>query len=53
MIIEALNRAPFFVYFLKIKSKSSRRFYSSREFISIEASTIKSLASSIADSRVY
>ena len=52
MIIEALNKAPFFVYSLKIKSKSSRRFCSSREFVSVEASTIKSLASSIADSGV-
>ena len=53
MIVEALNRAPFSVYSLKIESKSSRRFCSSREFVSVEASTIKSLASSIADSRVY
>ena len=52
MIIKALNRAPFFVYSLKIKSKSSRQFYLFYKFISIEASTIKSLASSIADSGV-
>ena len=49
MIVEALNKAPFSVYSLKIESRSSKRVCSSREFVRVEARTIKSLASRIAD----
>ena len=47
--MEALNKSPFSVYSLKIESRLRRRDCSSREFVSIDARTIRSLASSIAD----
>ena len=49
MIVEALKRLPFSVYSLKIESRSSRRVCSSREFVRVEARTIRSLASRMAD----
>ena len=53
MIVEALKRLPFSVYSLKIERRSSKRVCSSREFVRVEARTIKSLASRMADSGVW
>ena len=53
IIVKALKRLPFSVYSLKIASRSSSRVCSWRSKVRVEARTIKSLASKIADLAVY